>query len=92
MIFTIQTLGEVSGLEIVEALSRAGISHVILSKQNDNVAQQSEKPPCTCWKDEDNVAHIDPACRFHRRAEDAIYCVGCGDELIPLCPECSGEE
>lgn len=26
------------------------------------------------------------------RVPDAVYCTGCGDELIPLCPECSGEE
>lgn len=67
MIFVIQTIGDVSGLDIVEALSRAGISHVILSKQNDNAAEQSVYPtlPCTCWKDEYNVVHIDPACRRH---------------------------
>jgi len=30
-------------------------------------AEQSVHPtlPCTCWKDEDNVVHIDPACRRH---------------------------
>lgn len=27
-----------------------------------------------------------------QRVPDAVYCTGCGDELIPLCPECSGEE
>lgn len=27
-----------------------------------------------------------------QRVPDAIYCTGCGDEIIPLCPECSGEE
>lgn len=26
------------------------------------------------------------------RVPDAVYCTGCGDEIIPLCPECSGEE
>lgn len=30
-------------------------------------AEQSVHPtlPCTCWKDEYNVVHIDPACRRH---------------------------
>ena len=27
-----------------------------------------------------------------QRVPDAIYCTGCGDEIIPLCPECSGKE
>lgn len=27
-----------------------------------------------------------------QRVPDAVYCTGCGDEIIPLCPECSGEE
>lgn len=27
-----------------------------------------------------------------QRFPDAIYCADCGDEIIPLCPECSGEE
>ncbi len=27
-----------------------------------------------------------------KRVPDAIYCTGCGDEIIPLCHECSGEE
>lgn len=30
--------------------------------------------------------------RLTQRAPDAVYCTGCGDEIIPLCPECSGEE
>lgn len=50
MIFVIQTIGDVSGLDIVEALSRAGISHVILSKQNDDAAQhrvQADEAKCT---------------------------------------------
>lgn len=26
-----------------------------------------------------------------QRVPDAVYCTGCGDEIILLCPECSGE-
>lgn len=40
MIFTIQTDDEVAGLDITNALSSAGIKHTIISKQNDNAAQQ----------------------------------------------------
>ena len=23
---------------------------------------------------------------------EAVYCTGCGDEIIPLCPDCSGND
>lgn len=41
MIFTIQTDDEVAGLDIINALDRAGIKHTLLSKQHDTAAQQS---------------------------------------------------
>ena len=25
-------------------------------------------------------------------APDAIYCTGCGDEILPVCPECAHED
>ena len=41
MIFTIQTSDEVSGLDITNLLNLAHIEHTILSKQNDEAAEQS---------------------------------------------------
>ena len=40
MIFVIKTDDEVAGLDITAALSFAGIKHTILSKQNDEAAEQ----------------------------------------------------
>lgn len=42
----------------------------------------------------DVVLVVDPhdCSRTTKRVPDAYYCTGCGDEIIPLCPECSGEE
>jgi len=44
MIFTIKTDDEVAGLDITKALLQAGIKHTILSKQNDEAAEQSFAP------------------------------------------------
>lgn len=64
MIFVIQTDDEVAGLDIHNALSRAGISCTILSKQHDDVAQQIEVSEvtegCSCEPD-----WFDPACSIH---------------------------
>jgi len=51
MIFVIKTDDEVAGLDITAALSRAGISHTIISKANDEAAQQgvqSDGAYCDC--------------------------------------------
>ena len=45
MIFTIQTSDEVAGLDIMEALLKAGISHIILSKQHEAAADVGEETP-----------------------------------------------
>lgn len=41
---------------------------------------------------EEYVDAIVAESRLTKRVPDALYCTGCGDEILPVCPECAHED